>query len=308
MNSLHASIKFTLDHSHNDKGVPFLDTLVTVTTDTSGATKLETELYIKPTNSGIVLHATSAHPTAVKHSMIRNMYHRALNNSSDDTKGEVSIEKVTRLLQGNGYSPQLLKRLLRDVRFSRRKNNRKTPKMGDDGYLTLPYIDEKLLHKVKYVVKKSGLNVRIAWRNENKLKNRLVHSSFTPPRCPGGTRCNLCKSDFVGQCTQKNVVYLLHCKLCRDDGVTADYVGETKRPLRLRYNEHLRDIMNRKEDTPMGDHFRTAHPGIDITAPPIGAKVLFRARDHPDRKIAESLFIRNLRPVLNSNVASWPIM
>ena len=184
------------------------------------------------------------------------------------------MEKIRRLLLGNGYSPGLLKRLLREVCWSRKNKNRKSHKLGEDGYLTLPYIDEKLLHKVKYIVKWSGLNVKVAWRNKQKLKRRLIHSAFTQPACPGGLRCKLCRSDFVGQCTQKNVVYLLHCKLCGTGGATSIYVGETKRPFRLRYNEHLRDISSRKEDTPMGDHFRMVHPDADSTALPIEARVL----------------------------------
>ena len=138
--------------------------------------------------------------------------------------------KIRRLLLGNGHSPGLLKRLLREVRWSRKNKSRKSHKLGEDGYLTLPYIDEKLLHKVKRIVKRSGLNVKVAWRNEHKLKRRLVHSAFTQAACPGGSRCNLCRSDFVGQCTQKNVVYLLvalqtmwyrrcNIDLCRRDKV-----------------------------------------------------------------------------------------
>ena len=43
----------SLNHSGAGRGVPFLDTLVTVE-ERINETKLETELYIKPTNSGIV--------------------------------------------------------------------------------------------------------------------------------------------------------------------------------------------------------------------------------------------------------------
>ena len=57
LNNLHPGIQFTLNYSKKDKGVPFLDTLVSITTSNAGETKLETELYFKPTNSGIVLHA-----------------------------------------------------------------------------------------------------------------------------------------------------------------------------------------------------------------------------------------------------------
>ena len=308
LNSLHPHIQFTLDHSRRDKGVPFLDTLVSITTSMSGHTKLETELYIKPTNSGIVLHAASAHPASTKHNMVRNMFHRALNNSSCKEKEDCSVEKVHSLLLGNGYTPKLLKRLLREVREARRAKVRRRRSLGEDGFLTLPYVDENLLCKVKNVVRRSGLKVKLAWRNENKLKSKLVRSAFKRPRCPGGNRCHLCKAGFTGQCTQKNLVYKLKCNICDAMNEKMEYIGETKRPLRLRYNEHVRDMTGRKEDTPMGDHFRTAHPQAGHTLQPFEVKVLYRASDHPDRKIAESILIRKHQPKLNTNISSWPIM
>ena len=303
-------MKFTLDHSKNGKGVPFLDTYVTVELNGNQTAKVETELYIKPTNSGIVLHATSAHPTSTKHNMIRGMFRRALNLSSSKTREASSVEKIRLLLIKNGYSRNLLKRLLREVQDEKRTKQKRGDRQnaGNDGYLTLPYIDEHLLCKVKNIVRKSGLNVKLAWRNDRKLKKRLVRSAFSKPRCPGGNRCNLCKSGFAGQCTQKNVVYILTCKLCSAGTTSAQYVGETKRPIRLRYNEHVRDAIGKKPDTPMGDHFGNAHPNASDISSCIDVSILYRAMDHPDRKIAESILIRKRRPELNSNVSSWPIM
>ena len=210
---------------------------------------------------------------------------------------------------GNGYSPKLLNRLLWVVPLSRVTKNKNVNKgkVGSKGFLILPNIDENLLHKVKHVVNRMGLNIRLAWRSEYKLRNGLVRSASTQPRCPGRTRCTICKSGFGGQCTQKNGVYSLRCKACIANGDITEYVGDTKRHLRLRFNEHFRDICNRK-DTPMGDHFTACHPDFGLTPSPIEARILYRAKDHPDRKIAESILIRNRKPVLNSNVASWPIM
>ena len=91
MNSQHPNLSFTMECSRAGEGVPFLDTLVTVET-CGNVTKLETELYIKPTNSGIIFHSTSAHPKDTKHNIIRNMFHRAYNNSSTmDFKPSVSV-------------------------------------------------------------------------------------------------------------------------------------------------------------------------------------------------------------------------
>ena len=209
-----------MESSRDGQGVPFLDTLVTVETY-ENITKIETELFIKPTNSGIILHSSSAHPKDTKCNIVRNMFHRAYNNSSSKQKEDKSVNKIWSLLLENGYTSRLLKRLLREVQRSRAKRGRREGGRGtkgdgrgrrgdrgrevdtEDGFLVLPYIDEQLLRKVKYIINKSKLRVRVAWRNDNKLKTRLVKSSICKPSCPGGRKCHLCLSGFRGDCTQK---------------------------------------------------------------------------------------------------------
>ena len=206
LNSLHPTVKFTLDHSGVDKGVAFLDTMVTVE-ERSNGTKIETELYIKPTNSGIVLHFKSAHPTSMKHNIARNQFRRAIRNSSNAIKERRSVDKIRDLLLQNGYPEKLLVRLLKEARrnFTPARARARKERTHYDGFLCLPYIDEELLCKIKSKVRKSGLNVRIAWQNDQKLKNKLVRSSLCKPRCPGGQRCHTCSSGFSGDCTQKKL-------------------------------------------------------------------------------------------------------
>ena len=88
------------------------------------------------------------------------------------------------------------------------------------------------------------------------------------------------------------------------------YIGESMRPVRLRYNEHRRDAINKKANTPFGDHFLHEHiqDEISTNSDILNLKVLYRAHDHPDRKIAESIFIRSRTPSLNTQGSSWPIM
>ena len=311
LNSLHPTVKFTLDHSGGGLGVPFLDTLVTVE-ERNGVTRIETELYIKPTNSGIILHYESAHPTSTKHNIARNQFRRAIRNSSNTLKESRSIAKIRSLLVKNGYPEKLLKRLLREARRNytpaRAKSGKKQQK-NCDGFLSLPYIDEELLCKIKSKVTKSGLNVKIAWKNPQKLKDKLVSSALCKPRCPGGQRCHTCRSGFTGDCTQGNVVYELSCNICKGNGQELKYIGETKRPVRLRFNEHRRDALHETQDTPMGDHFRETHSASSSSdSIPLKIRILYKSKDHPDRKIAESLLIQKNHPQLNSNLASWPIL
>ena len=94
-----------------------------------------------------------------------------------------------------------------------------------------------------------------------------------------------------------------------EQGHDSLYIGETKRPVRLRFNEHLRDALNKSEDTPMGDHFREFHISVERERNRLfKRRVLYRAKDHPDRKIAESLIIQKRHPQLNTCQSSWPIM
>ena len=308
MNTVHDTVKFTIEHSGQGQGVPFLDTLVTIEAH-GDRTTIETELYIKPTNSGIILHYHSAHPTQTKHNMARNQFDRALRNSSSASKEENSIGKIWALLAENGYPRHIISRLLEEARRGRRQTTAHKNDVHSDGFLCLPYIDEQLLCKIKSKVKKSGLDVKIAWQNKEKLKNLLVRSSLCKPKCPGGPRCHTCKTGFMGDCTVKNVVYEIRCDICKEMNKEGIYIGETKRPLRLRFNEHVRDMLNKTQDSPMGDHFREHHGEVTHgSSIPLKIKVLYKSKDHPDRKIVESLIIRKNRPQLNSNVSSWPIL
>ena len=109
---------------------------------------------------------------------------------------------------------------------------------------------------------------------------------------------------------KENVVYEIRCNLCNVNGMGESYVGESMRPVRLRYNEHRRDAVNRTPNTPFGDHFQNVHTHDEIASKRclLTLKILYRAQDHPDRKIAESILIRSATPSLNTQGSSWPIM
>ena len=98
-------------------------------------------------------------------------------------------------------------------------------------------------------------------------------------------------------------MYEVKCRICG-----ASYIGESKRPVRLRFNEHIRSMLNTTELTPIGDHFREEHPSASKDKSLLGLSILKRTLDHPDRKITESLYIRDNRPSMNENMMSWPLL
>ena len=65
---------------------------------------------------------------------------------------------------------------------------------------------------------------------------------------------------------------------------------------------------NASRDTPLGEHFRTCHANDTVSDYPLSVKILHRAKDHPNRKTMESLYIRDLKPILNRNISSWFVL
>ena len=172
-------------------------------------------------------------------------------------------------------------------------------------YIALPFVDDELCRKTEGIVKSSRLNVRVAWKGGPNLRRKLVRSAFRPLPCPGGGKhCHCCEAGLGGRCHLKNVVYRMDCTLC-GNGVSF-YVGETRRSVRLRFNEHLRDAKN-KTDTPFGLH-QNKHPNVQLNGSNVTIEILHICKDGPDRKIWESIFIRDLKPTLNSQTSSWPLI
>ena len=189
-------------------------------------------------------------------------------------------------------------------RNSSNTNTNTNNRNNNSVFIKLPFVDDTQARKISGSARTSGLPVRIAWTNTKTLKNTLVRSALNPTPCPsGGRRCHACHAGLAGQCHSKNVVYGLECSLCGDR-----YIGETKRPLRLRYNEHLRDGTNKTRDTPLGDHFADKHPQDNATDTTLAVKIIRKCIDEADRKIAESVAIRDATPTLNTYTASWPIL
>ena len=106
----------------------------------------------------------------------------------------------------------------------------------------------------------------------------------------------------------KNVVYKISCKKCSQR--PCFYIGETSRPIRERFKEHLSDARLRKLGTGLGEHVLDVH--TDLSNKQINetflVQILSRNRDVADNKIDESIKIRDSNPNLNTYTTSWPII
>ena len=307
VNSFHPSLEFSLEKTNpnQNSSVAFLDTLITV----SPTGQYETELYFKPMAAPIIIHFTSAQPMQVKNAVLHSELTRAKRTGSNSEAIERGIEKVTDIFLSNGYPLRIIKRAIFKVKNAEKlqKTQNRNTRNQETTFISLPFIDDDLTRKINAKVRSSGLPVKIAWQRGETISSVLVRSALNPPNCPSGNKtCHACEAGVKGRCTTKNVVYEIKCMLCQAQDI--NYIGETKRLIRLRFNEHLRDAKNKTRDTPFGDHMREHHPDQVLTASSLHLRILRRCKDVAALKITESKYIRDLHPKLNTHTSSWKLI
>ena len=97
LNQIHSNVKFTYE-LENNKQLPFLD----VNVDNSKE-KLELSIYGKPTHIGLYNKWSSLAPTKYKLNLIRSLVNRAIKVCSNRQLLFHEYEKITKMLQQNGY-------------------------------------------------------------------------------------------------------------------------------------------------------------------------------------------------------------
>ena len=300
MNGLHENIKFTTDREDDAGSVPFLDIRITRHSDQS----YTTELFVKPTHSGITLHYDSAHPKRTKENTLENELRRAVRLSSDDQATVRSIQKIHDIFEQNGYPRKLIDRVTAKVRRSQTRNRPRQKEKHVGPFLQLPFVNDEHSRQVERLVKTSRLPCRIAWSNRRTLRRELTSSDMRGPTCAlDRGRCLACEAGLDSRCGVGNVVYEVTCSLCKES-----YIGECIRPVRERFLEHRRASFKRDDQNPVGLHFKKYHTLDVLPEIPITCKIIQRCKDHVGRKLSETILIRERRPNLNKNVASWYVM
>ena len=277
------------------------------------------QLYIKPMTAPIIIHYKSAHPIQCKRSVLFSQLLRAKRLGSDRNAQERGMTLIEALFRHNGYPNKFIQRtkhrvLYTDATRHQRSTERQGKNIGkknksnsDTTYISLPYIDDTLARRVDGAVRSSGLKARVAWVSGKTLAKQVTRSALESPPCPAGVkRCNTCEAGLRGRCHTKNVVYKITCNLCEQN--SSVYIGESKRRVRERFNEHIRDAKNKTSNTPFGDHVTLKHPNSSISSTSFTISIERVCKDVADLKIAESIEIRNQRPPMNIQTSSWPLL
>jgi predicted GIY-YIG superfamily endonuclease len=225
-NKFHPKIQFTTEIEREGQ-LPYLDILITRNIQNN---KLSTSVYRKPTDSGIYLNFNSNQHISVHRSVIYSLINRAYTHCSDDNIRKTELGVIRDTLIRNNYPLNEINKICKKVRGkhknknknSESKNNKKDPEKPITT-CTIPYI-RGTSDKIRRI--NSKYNIRTVFKSDNKLRKHIMH---TKPKKPAENK--------------KNSVYMIPCE-CGEQ-----YIGETSRPVKLRINEHKRNVKNKKIET-----------------------------------------------------------
>ena len=217
LNNLHKNLRFTFELGP-DK-LPFLDTLVSIPKVDDG--HISTEVYRKPTFTGLILNASALCPYKWKIGLIQCFLHRAYSICSDWSLFDKEVSFLENLFSLNGYSTHLIQSCVN--RFVSRKvqvQPNLPPKADSvECIFCIPYIGQPSIiyaRKIKQIFKRYySIDVRTVFTTF-KVKNYFSLKCCTP---------------FA---LKAKVIYKFTC-LC-DAGIS--YIGKTKRHLAVRAKEH----------------------------------------------------------------------
>ena len=293
LNRYHKDIQFT--HELEEDGeLPFLDVLLRRQDDN----KLRMKVYRKKTSSDIYLHWNSFAPTQWKIGTLEGMFRRAYLICSDETDLEEEIAFLSKIFKDvNGYPRKIIDKCHSKVKnkvtslranLSSTEPDRELPEEEAPAeqevqkqYLVLPYAGEKGERILK------------------KLK-RKIPEDIRPKIVYNGTKLSTFFSakDKIDKLHCSDVVYYYKGSGGR---IRDDYTGETRCRLGKRIKEH--------QGRDKGSAIVKNCVENDIE-PPSSDDFTILAKNYADRmkrRIAESLFMKENKSVLNIQQDSYKL-
>ena len=226
LNSHHPSVKLTanIQNDSND----FLDVTVFKGPLLQEKGIFDTKIYFKPTDTHQLLHKASFHPKHTFRGILKSQIMRFYRICSQKSDFDSACTLVFNILRSRNYSA----RSLREIKVL-------TLKAIQSGELISPQGIPPEPHSI-FIAKP--------------CEKRLCHTCESVEECSSVTS-NTTKFVFkIRQdlnCSSNNLIYLVQCKEC-----DKQYIGQTKRSLRHRVNNHRSDILNLRKTT-VSHHFNS---------------------------------------------------
>lgn len=211
LNHYHPSIEFTIEIG--GRVINYLDLTIQLVSSTHGLTP-SLDIYRKNTFSGISIHAHSLHPPHHKMSAVLAAIHRLLSLPLSKTAIETETAQIEKIVFLNGLKIDV-RRTIRKKRLQKLLNYSRQPTQTSSRrqkWIRLPYVGQ----------------------TSNQLARELKRLDYKVGFYPLTTLGSLSMlKDPIPQ-MDKPGVYKVSCGEC-----PAIYVGQTGRPLKERFKEHI---------------------------------------------------------------------
>ena len=269
LNNCHQSLNFTME-SEIDGRLPFLGMEAIRNHE-----HIETKVYIKPTNTGLLLHHHSHVDRRYKRSLIVTMLNRAFRLSSSWKYFVEECERLKGLFFNLRYPHGLVDSIISDFvtkKYEEINSSILTEYVKENVIrVVLPFKDQKSSEIVRRQLADLGSIIGKALKpmfKSRKIKEEMKTTKMKPPIV-----------------NQQRVVYRYECDLC-----DADYVGYTSRHLHQRVDEHKRSVI--------GKHVKECH-GEDASRIEGCFTILRKCQGKYECLLFEMLYIKELKPSLN---------
>jgi len=270
-NSYHPRLKFTCEIENNNT-FNFLNTTV-IRADNG---ELLTNWYRKPTFSGRYINYHSSHPFIHKLNTIKNLVDHAV-LLSDVQFHQTNLSTVKTILENNNYPSNIVVKEI-DKRYKILKNN--------NFMITNDKSSDNCLNKTKTVTFPYVRN--LSEDIKSKLRNMIDVCFTIPKKLDMVIRKG---KDRIDAKRVTDVVYKIDCVNCE-----MTYIGQTKRHIATRINEHKNNINNSKGNfSVVTDHRLNLNHDFDWQKPII----LHKERNRKKREIAEMFFIKKFDNNIN---------
>ncbi|XP_068731010.1 uncharacterized protein [Montipora capricornis] len=271
LNHAHAAIKFTME-VENGGMLPFLGIQLL-----NRAPRFETKVFVKPTNSGLLLHYHSHVDNRYKHGLLTTMLDRAYRLSSSWSYFTEECERLKSVFSKLKYPKHLVDSIVKNflnLRVADQSPLQSKSTTDNTTRVVIPFKDQESANIVKTQLK--DLSVKL---------QTIVQPVFTSRKIAQEFSTSELKPQLIDQ---QCVVYNFKCDQC-----DAGYVGYTRGHLFVRVDGH------RSKTSSVRKHYDNRHAGRIPDDLHNRFNVLKKCQNKFDCLVNEMLPIKQLRPCLN---------
>jgi len=219
LNHAHSAVSFTMEVEENGM-LPFLGVQLL-----NRAPRIETKVYVKPTNTGLLLHYHSHVDSRYKHGLLVTMLDRAHRLTSSWAHFSEECERLRGVFRKLRYSNHLIDSVINRFITSRVALDQPKQHTDDAIGIVIPYKDQD-----------AALSVKRQLKNLSSKVQKTIQLVFTSRKLKQDLSLREPKPNTL---TQQCIVYLFKCDLC-----DAGYVGYTKG--HCTFTRASRDIVKRR--------------------------------------------------------------